>query len=72
MSWPCTFYGFHLAIVQVWCLAAPIRPAVLESVGLVCLATVMLRARRRLRHRAVTFDADPDRFETLRLSAALD
>ena len=66
------FYGFHLAIVQVWCLAAPTRPAVLEGVGAVCLATVMLRARRRLRHRAVTFDAEPERFETLRLSAALD
>jgi hypothetical protein len=66
------FYGFHLAIVQVWSLAGSTRPAVLESVGLVCLATVMLRARRRLRHRVVTFDAEPERFETLRLSAALD
>ena len=29
------FYGFHLAIVQVWCLAVARPPAVLEGVGLV-------------------------------------
>ena len=66
------FYGFHLAIVQVWCLSSPTRPVVLEIVGLVGLATAMLRARHRLRHRVVTFDAEPERFETLRLSPALD
>ena len=65
-------YGFHLALVQVWCLAAPTRPAVLEGVGLVCLGAAMMRTRRRLRHRTVTFDADPETFETLKLSPALD
>ncbi len=65
-------YGFHLALVQVWCLAAPTRPVVLEGVGLVCLGAAMIRTRRRLRHRTVTFDADPETFETLKLSPALD
>ena len=65
-------YGFHLAIVEVWCLAAPGRPAVLEGVGVACLVAVLLRTRRRLRHRAVTFDASDETFETLKLSAALD
>jgi len=66
------FYGFHLAIVEVWCLGSPGSPAVLEGVGVGCLVIVLLRTRRRLRDRAVTFEASPDTFETLKLSPALD
>jgi hypothetical protein len=66
------FYGFHLAMVQVWCLAGPARPAVLEVVGLGCVFAATVRRRRRLQHRAVTFDASAETFETLGLSPALD
>ncbi len=66
------FYGFHLAIIQVWCLRSPGAPAVLEGIGVGCLVIVLLRTRRRLRDRAVTFEASPDTFETLNLSPALD
>jgi len=66
------FYGFHLAIVEEWCLGSPGSPAVLEGVGVGCLVIVLLRTRRRLRDRAVTFEASPDTFETLKLSPALD
>jgi hypothetical protein len=66
------FYGFHLAIVQVWCLAAPQRPGVLEAAVLAGWLCAALRTRRRLRNRAVTFDASVDGFETLGLSPALD
>ena len=65
-------YGFHLAMVEVWCLAGPVRPAVLGGVGLGCLIAAAVRARRRLQHRTVTFDAGEETFETLRLSPALD
>ena len=66
------FYGFFLALVEVWSLRSPGSPAVIEGIGLGCLVIVLLRTRRRLRHRAVTFDASPDTFETLNLSPALD
>jgi hypothetical protein len=66
------FYGFQLAIVQVWCLPSPHAPAVLEGVAVTCVAVATLRTRRRLRHRAVTFEAPEEGFETLRLSPALD
>ena len=66
------FYGFQLAIVQLWSLPSPPTCAVLEGVLVACAVAATLRTRRRLRHRAVTFDAAPETFETLRLSAALD
>jgi hypothetical protein len=59
-------------MVQVWCLAGPARPAVLEVVGLGCVFAATVRRRRRLQHRAVTFDASAETFETLGLSPALD
>jgi len=66
------FYGFQLAIVQLWSLPSPRACAVLEGVLVACAVAATFRTRRRLRHRAVTFDAAPETFETLRLSAALD
>lgn len=66
------FYGFHFAIVQVWCLSSPGRPPVLEGVGLACVAAAALRTQRRLRHRTVTFEASPEQFETLGLSPAIE
>jgi hypothetical protein len=65
-------YGFQLAMVQVWCLAGPVRPAGLEVSELVCLVAAAARTRRRLQRRTVTFDAGVETFETLRLSPALD
>lgn len=65
-------YGFQLAVVQVWALGSITRAAGLEATGLVCLAVLVIRNRRRRRGAAVTFDETVETFETLRLSPALD
>lgn len=77
LKWPLLavalfFYGFQLAIVQLWCLPSPRASVMLEGVLVAGAVAASLRTRRRLRHRAVTFDASPENFETLRLSPALD
>ena len=66
------FYGFFVAMVEVWCLAGPVRPVVLEVVGLGCVIGAAVHTRRRLLHRTVTFDAGGETFETLGLSAAAE
>ena len=63
------FYGFHLAIVQAWCLSVPHPAGRSGGRGPGGLATAMLRARHRLRHRAVTFDAEPEKVRNLAVVA---
>jgi hypothetical protein len=65
-------YGFQLAVVQVWALGSITRAAGLDGAGLVCLAAVVIRNRRRRRGATVTFDETVETFDTLKLSAALD
>jgi hypothetical protein len=65
-------FGFHQAMVQVWCLNRPGRPWILEAVGLAWLVFVYVRTQHRLRNRAVTFDASVESFDTLRLSPAAE